>query len=47
MMADDLVELGGSVNGQAVIRMTPHGRRVLDEIDWTETVNSMRSEGEL
>ena len=46
LIADGLVELDGNREGRAS-RLTEHGRRVLDEIDWTETVQSMQRDGEL
>jgi hypothetical protein len=47
LVADGLVEVGRYLGSRNVIRMTDHGRRVLDEIDWTETVRSMERDGEL
>jgi ribosomal protein S19E (S16A) len=46
LRADGLVELDTTRAGRAN-RLTAHGRRVLDEIDWTETVQSMTRDGEL
>ena len=46
LIADGLVELDGYREGHAS-RLTEHGRRVLDEIDWTEAVQSMQRDGEL
>jgi DNA-binding transcriptional ArsR family regulator len=47
-LADDgLLELRIDGSGSRTARLTHVGRRVLDEIDWTETIRSMERDGEL
>jgi hypothetical protein len=45
LAADGLVEV--LENGAGPVAISEGGRRVLDEIDWTETVRSMQRDGEL
>lgn len=44
---DGLAQVGKDGTGSRAVRLTEDGRRVLDEIDWTETVRSMERAGEL
>lgn len=45
LAADGLVEI--LENGAGSVAISEGGRRVLDEIDWTETIESMQRDGEL
>ena len=45
LAADGLVEM--LENGAGSVAISEGGRRVLDEIDWTETIQSMQRDGEL
>jgi hypothetical protein len=44
---DGLVEIVSDGSGSGSVRLTGDGRRVVDEIDWSETVHSMERAGEL